>query len=688
MHDQNTGFRRSRSVAAVAAALCATGAAADENRQILLGEVIVENAARDGRAIMDTPTAVSVSDRSELERRQASTYEELIGDMPGLLIEGGPRGVAEEPNIRGFSDEQIVLRLDGGRFNFNQGHKGRFFLDPDIIERVEVVRGGGSTVQGSGALGGVIAIETRDAYDLLRDGETYGARLRSSFETNGDAFGQTATIFGAAQGFDGLGFIAYRDRGEDLEDGAGADIRASQVDIVNGLAKLGYETEDSRFEGIVSVYSDDGITPTAADGAATDANIVDRDADIVTGRLSWDYDPADDDLIDLSVLGYFNTLEITESRFADGRLDETTYDTYGFEAVNRSRFDIGAPMTLVYGVEVVRDEQEGERNNSPRLQFPDAAATTYSGFVEATVEIAPGLTLIPGLRYDRYALDPTTQPDRTEDQFSPRVGLSYRPTDTVQFYGNYARAFRTPSLSELYSDDVHFAVGGFALGPTMTFTGVNTFTPSPDLEPETSDQFEIGMRYSDRDVFRAGDALSFSIGAYYAKVKNFIDLEVTFIDFSTASFDPFSGQVLVGGTTTAVNKNAELWGAEMEARYDAGPWWLSLGGALPRGEDATGARLFTVPQEKLTATIGYRPTSEVELGLRGSVAFEIEDATAPADAYETVDVFVSYTPETKPLAGLSLRAGVDNVFDETFNIHPNLLNQPGRSFKIAGAIRF
>ena len=59
-----------------------------------------------------------------------------------------------------------------------------------------------------------------------------------------------------------------------------------------------------------------------------------------------------------------------------------------------------------------------------------------------------------------------------------------------------------------------------------------------------------------------------------------------------------------------------------------------------------------------------------------------------ADAYETVDVFFSYAPETPPFDGLVLRAGVDNVFDETFSIHPNPVNQPGRTFKLSGSIRF
>ena len=678
------------SVAAVAAStLAATSVTAEERKPILLDDVVVENAARDGRSLLDTTTGASVVGREEMDRRQATTYEELIGDTPGVLIEGGPRGIAEEPNIRGFQDEQIVLRVDGGRLNFNQAHRGRFFLDPDIVERVEVIRGGGSTVQGSGALGGVIAIDTRDAYDLLDEGETVGARFRTSFETNGDAIGQTATVYGAQGGFDALGFIAYRDRSDDLTDGGGADIIASQIDIVNGLAKLGYEEGASRFEAVASYYVDDGITPVAADGAVGPSNpTVDRDAEIATGRLSWDYAPADNPLLDLSVLGYINTLGITETRQLDGRIDTTDYDTVGFEAVNRSSVDIGVPATFVYGLEFVRDSQTGTRNGATRLQFPDASATTYSGFLEAQIQLTEQFTITPGVRYDRYELNPTTQPDRSESKFSPRIGVSFRPVPELQIYGNYSRAFRTPSLTELYSDDVHFAIPGFPLDATTTFTGVNSFVPAPNLKPETSDQFEAGFRFSEGDVFQPGDALSFSVGGYYAKVDNFIDQTVSFLDFSTARFDPFSGQLLVSGTTTSVNVDAELYGAEFEARYDAGDWWLSLGGAIPRGDDSTGAPLNSIPQDRVTASVGYRPTDEFELGLRGTVAFSKNNATVTADAYETVDVFFSYAPETPPFDGLVLRAGVDNVFDETFSIHPNPVNQPGRTFKLSGSIRF
>ena len=58
---------------------------------------------------------------------------------------------------------------------------------------------------------------------------------------------------------------------------------------------------------------------------------------------------------------------------------------------------------------------------------------------------------------------------------------------------------RAPSLTELHTDGVHFATPGFPLGPTgPTFTGVNSFVPNPDLEPDTSLQYETGARWRSR----------------------------------------------------------------------------------------------------------------------------------------------------------------------------------------------
>lgn len=648
-----------------------------------LPPLILGTALRDDRNILDTPVAASVVEGEALEERQADTFEELIGDVPGVQIDGGPRGISQEPNIRGFEDEQVVLRIDGGRLNFNQAHRGRFFLDPDIVQRVEVVRGGGSTLFGSGAIGGVIAIDTKDASDLLLDGQTTGARLRFGFSDNGEVFAPSATVYSDWGAVDALAFIGTRQFGAPLDDGDGNDILRSEVDATNGLLKLGFEpTADQRLELNLGFYEDDGITPGATDSVATTENEAQRTADIFIGRLSWDWRPENSDLIDLSVLVYGNTLEISEDRLFNGRRDTTEYDTIGFEVVNRSRFDMGVPVDLVYGIEAFRDTQTGTRDGAPREQFPDAEADTVGLFAEGTFGVSDRLDIIAGVRVDSYqrdADDPTLE--AVDETFlSPRLGFSFRPNENWQVYGNIARAFRAPTLTELYNDGEHFSIDFGA-----TLTGVNNFVPNPTLEEEESTQIELGTRFERTNVARPGDVLRFSANVYYAEVDNFIDTVVSGFDFSTA----FTGFVF--GTTTQRNVDAELYGLEAELEYDAGRWYGGLGITLPEGEQTNGDPLGSIPQHRLVATVGYRPTEDIAFGVRATFADDQDDVpemAVPGDSFTVVDLFGSWSPSRGPLEGAVFRAGIDNVFDEQYTVFPNELPQPGRTLRVSATFTF
>ncbi|MEM9754313.1 MAG: TonB-dependent receptor plug domain-containing protein, partial [Planctomycetota bacterium] len=222
-----------------------------------LPDIVFGTAFRDERAILDTPVATAVREGEDLSRRQATDFQDLIGAIPGVSIDGGPRGISQEPNIRGFRDEQVVLRFDGGRVNFNQAHRGRFFVDPLLVQRVEVVRGGGSTLFGSGALGGVISVETVDAADLLMDGQTTGARVTLGYDSNGNQFNGTGIIFGDFGNVDALLALSGRSVTDNLVDGGGDDIPFSEIDQGNALVKFGFEPNaDNRFEFSYNLYQD------------------------------------------------------------------------------------------------------------------------------------------------------------------------------------------------------------------------------------------------------------------------------------------------------------------------------------------------------------------------------------------------------------------------------------------------
>lgn len=658
-----------------------------------LSPIVVTAGSRDERELLDTPNAVSIVGPEEVLRRQPSTYEELIGDQPGVSIAGGPRGIAQEPNIRGFQDEQVAVRVDGTRQNFNLDHRGRFFLDPDILKRVEILRGGASTLYGSGALGGAILLDTKDADDLLMGGDGWGGRVKLGYSSQGDEFLTTATGAVRAGDFDALGFLAYRPMFGDIEDGNGDRILNSEIDAVNGLVKLGWQpAEGHRIELGYTRYSDDGETPPNANAASTPATVVERSLDYDSVRLGWDWAPAGSDLVDLSVLAYYNDTRAAEDRISDGRLDKTDYRTLGFEAINRSALDVGLPVRLTYGFETYRDEQEATRNGAPRLQAPDASVLFLSTFAQADIDLTRTLTLTPGLRFDLFDLDPEGDFEaRTEHQISPRIALSWRPVETLQLYTNVSRSFRAPSLTELYTDGVHFSVPGFGLGPGVAFTGNNVFVPSPDLDPERALAFEVGARYDVPDLFEAGGRLSFAGNIYFSRVDDFVDTQVTFIDFSTGRFNPATGRFEVDGTTRSANVDADLWGFEGEVSYDAGAWFAGAGLTIPRGRNRSGGALGSIPQDRLVVTAGLRPVADVELGGRATFADGQDDVPAGSletPGYSVFDAFVNWIPSSGPFEGATFAAGVDNLTDREVRIHPNGLNQPGLTFKLSAAFDF
>lgn len=124
---------------------------------------------------------MSVITTEDIEAEQPQSVDDLLQNLPNVELFSGPRRIGEEANIRGFSDERIVTTLDGARQNFSIGHQGRFFLEPDLLKQIEVYRGPNSALYGSGSLGGVIALTTKDASDFLEPGRMLGARLKGVF---------------------------------------------------------------------------------------------------------------------------------------------------------------------------------------------------------------------------------------------------------------------------------------------------------------------------------------------------------------------------------------------------------------------------------------------------------------------------------------------------------------------------
>ncbi|MEO0871421.1 MAG: TonB-dependent receptor plug domain-containing protein, partial [Pseudomonadota bacterium] len=189
--------------------------------------VITVLATRNPSNAFDFPGQVTVIDRAIIDDFNASSLQDVFVAIPGTTFDSGPRRTGDAPNVRGLSGSGVLIFQDGARQSFISGHDGRFFIDPELVQTIEVVRGPSSALYGSGALGGVIATTTKTARDLLQEGERFGVRLTAGYQSVNDEF--RVGVTGAGQSSDGvwdaLANVTYRQSGG-IELGSGNTLPA------------------------------------------------------------------------------------------------------------------------------------------------------------------------------------------------------------------------------------------------------------------------------------------------------------------------------------------------------------------------------------------------------------------------------------------------------------------------------
>lgn len=145
--------------------------------------------SRTGESAIEQMASVSHIDQEQLERRMAATPQDLLFGVPGVATQSDSNRTSSAINIRGMQDfGRVAVIVDGARQNFQRsghGTQSMFWLDPELVQEVDVIRGPVANTYGSGAIGGVVMFETKDGDDFLRDGETWAGSATGRYDTNG-----------------------------------------------------------------------------------------------------------------------------------------------------------------------------------------------------------------------------------------------------------------------------------------------------------------------------------------------------------------------------------------------------------------------------------------------------------------------------------------------------------------------
>ncbi len=675
-------------------------------------DVITVYGASTPLPVFEYPGQVSVVTRDLVDTFAPSAMSDLLRDVPGIDFAGGPRRTGETPNIRGLSGENLLILVDGARQSFISAHDGRFFVDPDLLRAVEVVRGPASALYGSGALGGVMAMETVTAADFLTGGQTHGVRTRIGYQDVNEESFAALTGYGRSGMIDVIGSVGFRDSG-DIALGSGEDLR-SDDDIVSGLLKATLTPSDALIlDASWTGFRNEALEPNNGQGVvlpddATLGRDVEKDVDTDTLRLRLGFAPVGQSWIDAQFTAYQTVTSVDEFDQSTGRTAGREIETTGFTARNSTRLDLGGVDTaLTVGADWYRDEQTGSDTTSQdgdRAGVPNGESSFLGVFIEAQTRFdlpygLPGdVLIIPGVRFDEFESEADGQQNVSDDAVSPRLSVSYGPVAPLRFFVSYAEGFRAPSINELYLDGIHFPLphpvlfDPMAGPPGLVFVN-NNFIPNEDLMPEKAENLEIGVSFDTKNALVDGDRFQAKLSYFETQIEDFINLSVNIAFDPTCFAPPFFAPCTAGTTESANLDNAEIQGVEFEATYDAPRLRLAGFFTSIEGEDtATNADIGTLTPDRLALDARVKfPAFAAALGarLQAAAAFERSEAldtgqlvvAEERDSYAVVDVYGTWSPAF--LNGLRIDAGIDNVFDEDYERVFEGVSEPGISPRIA-----
>ena len=652
-------LRSTATVAAFAAASCATLAAAQDADAVALDEGFVLDTlvvSGGGPAGEGSEARATVGADTLLGAYQGAGVEAVLNGIAGVTTETTAGDPAVAVNIRGLSGQgRVVVTIDGARQNFarsDHGANGTFYVDPEMLRSVEVVRGTTGADAAPGAIGGTVALRTVEAADLIDAGETQGGEARVRFGTltaEPTLHGANARQFGAAAS----GLIAFTGAdASDYEAGDGQEVEAADSQR-SGLAKLAFSPVEGQTVTLgYSVLRSDFRTGVAS-GFPRDSEL-----DTTNATLGYVAGPAE------------VTLYRTETRVSQRSLDGVfqpegpwrSYDTAtdGLRASTTHDLMVGpTDQTITFVAEAFRDTVRTDDPDASAIGgslTPSGERTIASLLVEDTVRFGAETRAIVGLRYLDYRLE---SPDghAADASLSPSLTVEHRILDVVSVYGTLAQATRPPTLSETLVNGVH--------PPPATFV----ILPNPDLEPESAFTTEIGATLAMADLIRPGDRLDARLAFYRNDVDDFIGL----VQRGTL-FDAYFQYDNIDAV--------RIEGAELEIGYDAGVAFASVSGQLMEGTDRrTGDPVSNIPPNRVVLTGGVRNGAEtLEVGSRVSIVDSREDGTLSSDAWTTVDLFLTRSVGSRGSFGLAL----NNITDETYT--PYLSTQPSPGFNALASL--
>ncbi len=621
-------------------------------------EYVVVSANRSETTRREASNIVNVISPKLFETTNSTNLAQSLNFQPGVRVENNCQNCGfNQVRINGLDGPYTQILIDSRPiFSALAGVYGLEQIPTNMIDRVEVVRGGGSALFGANAIAGTINVITREPAEnslavkhttTLIGGETLDANtsINGALVSDNGMYG--VSLYGSTQQRDG--WDANADGFTEVGELRSHTLGFRSYFKTSTQSKLSLEYHNS-YE-----YRRGG---DQLDKQPHEALIAEQtEHNINTGGLRFDYFTRD---YRHSVTLYASAQHVNRDSYYGAGMDPNAYGNTkdltlvgGGQYLYRMDKCLFMPANLTVGVEATYNSMEDvSQNNSHNL---DQDISIYSAFVQNEWKNDRWLMLL-GVRMDKHNMIGTPI-------FSPRVNFRYTPAEWVTLRTGYAMGFRAP---QIFDEDLHItAVGGKS-------SVVNNI---PGLDPERSHSVNLSA-----DFYKTFGQVQTNllIDAFLTKLNDVFVLEqIASTNENLLMYERRngSGAMVAGVSIEARVVPSQKWNFQLGAtvqssRYDKAEWGWSEDPNMIRRRK-TGREMFRSPDTYGYATLTYQPVKGLNLSASGTytgrmwvqhcAGYVEVDEEVHTPAFFDVNLKVAYDIRLKGNNILQIHAGVQNI---------------------------
>src|SRR6266571_4359866 len=525
-------------------------------------EPVTITATRIPTATLGSPLSTAALSEDGLRREQSVSLAHSLSRLPGVnaLSTGGQIG---KPVIRGLAGARVLVLANGNRLeDYSWSDEDGPSVDARLAQRVEVIRGPSSVLYGSDALGGVVNVIPAE----LPDANGGPRMIRTGFEvsgaTNNAEVEAAARIEGASRAWAwrvfGIGRAAgslHTPAGELDNTGFGA--LNGEVAVgrrgAGGSTTLRYTRYAGEFKLLEANEPPSGAEEGGPERKLSDDRVqLAGDYRMGSLRLETKAQWQRHSLIEVSDTGTGPTGAPLEGTAFDLLLNTTSLDLLAHHGA-------GSALRGTVGIAGLRQTNE---TRGPIPLVPDARVRSAAAFAFEQATLGRWSVLAGGrvdrrrLTVDSNATLTLAPQQRDYTAWSGDAGLVYRPVETLAITANVGRAWRAPTLFELFSNGPHLGEARYEIG-------------DPGLKPEAGTNVDVGVRWQ-------GGRVRAELAGYRNAIDRFIFITPTdsFVTVSTTPPDSLRVYRYQQADARLVGGEAELQVAvaaalSLRARADA-----------------------------------------------------------------------------------------------------------------------